>query len=337
MSKINKTFVSLCGYNFFMKEINTEFTQIMGCKYPIIAAPMFLVSNIEMVIETTLAGGIGTFPALNCRTSEELDQWIVKIKDRVGSLPFGINLILHRSNTRLKADIKVIFKHKVALIISSLGNPQDLLLKARSLGIKVICDVINTKHARKAVNAGADGLIVVSTGAGGHAGTLSPFCSLPFFKKMFPKTLIIATGGISSGEQLAASLVLGASAVSVGTRFIASNEAKVDQGYKDSIVNSGPEDIFMSKALSGVNASILKTKESQKFYEWDNSLKGKISQYVLYQFMKRGLKIKKKYSWNNVWSAGQSVGEVKEILTCKEIINKFITEFEEVKTRLKLL
>ncbi len=319
-----------------MKEINTDFTQTMGCKYPIIAAPMFLVSNPKIVIETTLAGGVGTFPALNCRTTEELDQWIIKIKDRVGQLPFGVNLILHASNKRLKADMKVVFKHKVPLIISSLGNPQDLLLKARPLGIKVVCDVINKKHAKKAVNAGVHGLIVVSVGAGGHGGTLSPFCSLPFFKKMFPNILIIATGGISNGEQLAASLVLGASAVSVGTRFIASHEAKVDESYKDSIVNSCPEDIFMSKALSGVNASILKTKESEKFYQWDNSLKGKISQYIRYKFMKGGLKIKKKYSWNNVWSAGQSVGEVKEILTCKEIINKFIKEFEEVKAKFEL-
>ncbi len=317
-----------------MEKMNTSFTQMMGCKYPIIAAPMFLVSNPKMVIETTLAGGIGTFPTLNCRSTEELDLWLTEIKEKVGDLPFGVNLILHGSNTRLQADKEVVFKHKVPLIISSLGNPQDLLSEARPLGIKVICDVINTKHAKKAVSVGVDGLIVVSTGAGGHAGPLSPFCSLPFFKEMFPDTPIIAAGGISSGEQLAASLALGASAVSVGTRFIASKEAEVDEGYKSSIVASGPEDIFMSKALSGVNASILKTKESQKFYEWDNSLRGKISQYITYKFMKSGLKLKKKYSWNNVWSAGQSVGEVRAVLSCKEILEKFIQEFEEVRNKL---
>ncbi len=314
--------------------MNTFFTQMMNCKYPIIAAPMFLVSNPEMVIETTLAGGVGTFPTLNCRSSEELDQWITKIKEKVGDLPFGVNLILHPSNTRLEADKEIVFKHKVPLIISSLGNPQALLKEARPLGIKVICDVINTKHAKKAVSVGVDGLIVVSTGAGGHAGTLSPFCSLPYFKKMFPDTMIIAAGGISSGEQLAAALALGASAVSVGTRFIASKEAEVEQAYKDSIVKLGPEDIFMSKALSGVNASILKTKESLKFYDWDRSLTGKLSQYIQYKLHKGGLKLKKKYSWNNVWSAGQSVGEVEKVLTCKEIINKFIAEFNETLSEL---
>ncbi len=302
---------------------------MLGCKYPIIAAPMFLVSNPEMVIETSLAGGVGTFPTLNCRTSEELDQWIVKIKEKVGDLPFGVNLILHKSNTRLEEDKKVVFKHKVPLIISSLGNPQSLLSEARPLGIKVVCDVINTKHARKAVEVGVDGLIVVSTGAGGHAGTLSPFCSLPYFKDLFKDTPIIAAGGISDGRQLHAALSLGASAVSVGTRFIASSEAKVDEGYKNSIVESGPEDIFMSKALSGVNASILKTKESKDFYDWDNSLRGKISQYIQYKLMKSGLKLKKKYSWNNVWSAGQSVGEVKEVLSCREIIDSFVSECEQ--------
>lgn len=317
-----------------MEKMNTSFTEMLGCKYPIIAAPMFLVSNPEMVIETSLAGGVGTFPTLNCRTVEELDLWLVKIKAALGGLPFGVNLILHKSNTRLEEDKKIVFRHKVPFIISSLGNPQALLSEARPLGIKVVCDVINTKHAKKAVAVGVDGLIVVSAGAGGHAGPLSPFCSLPFFKKLFPDTPIIAAGGISSGEQLAASLALGASAVSVGTRFIASSEAKVEQGYKDSIVSSGPEDLFMSKALSGVNASILKTKESEAFYNWDNSFKGKVSQYITYKFMKSGLKLKRKYSWSNVWSAGQSVGEVKEVLTCKEIINKFLLEFKETKVKL---
>lgn len=326
MSKISETFVIKIGYDFAMKEIQTDFTKMLGCKYPIIAAPMFLVSNPEMVIETTLAGGVGTFPTLNCRTTEELDLWLTQIKEKVGDLPFGVNLILHKSNTRLEEDKKIVFKHKVPLIISSLGNPQSLLSEARPLGIKVICDVINTKHAKKAVDVGVDGLIVVSTGAGGHAGTLSPFCSLPYFKEMFPGVSIIAAGGISDGSQLNASLTLGAGAVSVGTRFIASVEAKVDQGYKDSIVNSGPEDIFMSKALSGVNASILKTKESQAFYNWDNSFYGKCSQYIQYKFMKSGLKLKKKYSWSNVWSAGQSVGEVKEILSCKQIVDNFVSE-----------
>lgn len=320
-----------------MEKMNTEFTKMMNCKYPIIAAPMFLVSNPEMVIETTLAGGVGTFPTLNCRTAEELDLWLTQIKEKVGDLPFGVNLILHASNERLEEDKKIVFKHKVPLIISSLGNPQALLKEARPLGIKVICDVINTKHAKKAVGVGVDGLIVVSTGAGGHAGPLSPFCSLPYFKEMFPETMIIAAGGISSGEQLAASVALGASAVSVGTRFIASKEAKVEQGYKDSIVSSGPEDIFMSKALSGVNASVLRTKESEDFYKWDNSISGKISQYIKYKLYKNGLKLKKKYSWNNVWSAGQSVGEVRKVLTCKEIINKFVSEFNETKARLERL
>jgi len=317
-----------------MDKLDTEFTKMMGCKYPIIAAPMFLVSNPEIVIEATLAGGVGTFPTLNCRTLYELEDWILRIKEKVGDLPWGVNLILHKSNKRLQEDKAIVLKHKVPLIISSLGNPQELLKEARPLGTKVICDVINTKHAAKAVEAGVDGLIVVSAGAGGHAGPLSPFNSLPYFKKKFPDTPIIAAGGISSGAHLLSSVALGACAVSVGTRFIASKEAGVEKGYKSAIVKSGPEDIFMSKALSGVNASVLRTPESEEFYQWDRSLRGKMSQAFQLLFFKGGLKLKKKYSWNNVWSAGQSVGEVESVLSCKEIVDKFISEYTEIKGQL---
>jgi nitronate monooxygenase len=317
-----------------MEKLDTDFTKMMGCKYPIIAAPMFLVSNPEMVIQSTLAGGVGTFPTLNCRSLYELEDWILRIKEKVGDLPWGVNLILHKSNKRLEEDKAIVLKHKVPLIITSLGNPQEVLKEARPLGIKVICDVINTKHAKKAIEAGVDGLIVVSAGAGGHAGPLSPFNSLPYFKKKFPNTIIIAAGGISSGEHLLCAKALGAGAVSVGTRFIASKEADVEEGYKSAIVRLGPEDIFMSKALSGVNASVLRTPESEEFYQWDQSWRGKISQAVQLMFFKGGLKLKKKYSWNNVWSAGQSVGEVESVLTCKEIIDKFISEYEETRKSL---
>lgn len=307
---------------------------MMGCRYPIIAAPMFLVSNPEMVIQTTLAGGVGTFPTLNCRSLYELEDWILRIKEKVGDLPWGVNLILHKSNKRLEEDKKIVLKHKVPLIISSLGNPQELLKEARPLGTKVICDVINTKHAKKAVEVGVDGLIVVSAGAGGHAGPLSPFNSLPYFKKKFPDTPIIAAGGISSGAHLLSALALGACAVSVGTRFIASKEAEVVEGYKTAIVRSGPEDIFMSKALSGVNASVLRTPESEEFYQWNKSFKGKLSQFIQLVFFKGGLKLKKKYSWNNVWSAGQSVGQVDDVLSCKEIVDHFIEDYQETKNQL---
>lgn len=292
---------------------------------------MFLVSNQDMVTETSLAGGLGTFPTLNCRSSDELDLWIQNIKKKVGDHAYGVNLIVHKSNERYLKDKEVVLDHKVPLIISSLGNPQKLIKEAHSVGSKVICDVINKKHARKALSVKADGLIVVSVGAGGHAGTLSPFCSLPYFRKAFPESLIIAAGGVASGKALLASLALGADGVSVGTRFIASEEAQVERGYKEAIKNSGPEDIFMSPALSGVKASIIKTKHNQDFYEWDQSFLGKAQQYLTYTFLKRGLKLKKKFSWSNVWSAGQSVGEVEEVLSCKEIIESFIQEYEEIK------
>jgi len=210
---------------------------------------------------------------------------------------------------------------------SVISLPTKLIKAAHKKGVKVICDVINLKHGAKALNAGADGLIVVSAGAGGHAGPLSPFASLPLFREKFPDKLIVAAGSIASGRTMAASIALGADAVSVGTRFIASHEAGVDEAYKQAIVDAAPEDIFMSRALSGVKASIMKTKHNKDFYEWDQSLRGKASQFLYYNLMKKGLKLKKKFSWNNVWSAGQSVGEVSEIVACKDILSQFETEY----------
>lgn len=313
-----------------MSQIKTRFNEMFKTRLPIIGAPMFLVSNPQVVSEVTLAGGLGVFPTLNCRSLEELEIWLDTIESKVGDKPYGVNLIVHKSNERLMKDLDLVLSKNVSLIVSSLGNPSKIVSKAQSKNVKVICDVINLKHGTKALNAGADGLIVVSSGAGGHAGPLSPFCSLPWFRKKFPEKLIVAAGGVSSGAGMAASMCLGADAVSVGTRFIASDEAKVDQAYKDAIVKAGPEDIFMSRALSGVNASVMKTKNNMDFYNWDQSVRGKISQYLYYNLMKKGLKLKKKFSWNNVWSAGQSVGEIEDIKSCKEIMKQFEDEYFEV-------
>ena len=313
-----------------MHRIKTQFTQLFGTRLPIIGAPMFLVSNPDMVSEISLGGGLGVFPTLNCRSLEELDSWIDEIESKIGDKAYGVNLIVHKSNKRFFQDLDLVLNRNVSLIVSSLGNPSRLISEARKKNVKVMCDVINLKHGEKALRSGADGLIVVSAGAGGHAGPLSPFASLPWFKKKFPDKLIVAAGSISSGKTMAAALCLGADAVSVGTRFIASKEAKVDQGYKDAIVEATPEDIFMSRALSGVKASVIRTKHNQDFYDWDQSLKGKISQYIHYNLMKKGLKLKKKFSWNNVWSAGQSVGEINKIAPCRDILSQF--EMEYLKT-----
>ena len=361
-----------------MSQISTRFTELLGTKLPIIGAPMFLVSNPKMVSEITLNGGLGVFPTLNCRSLKELESWLDEIESKVGDKPYGVNLIVHKSNKRFFQDLDLVLRCKASLIVSSLGDPSPIIERVertkrtkrvertgqieqvertgqiertkrierteqaertgqaertrwtRKKNVKVICDVINLKHGEKALRSGADGLIVVSAGAGGHAGSLSPFASIPWFKKMFSDKLIIAAGGVSSGTTMAAALCLGADAVSVGTRFIASKEAKADQGYKNAIVEATPEDIFMSRALSGVNASVIKTKHNQDFYEWDQSLRGKIYQYFYYSLMKKGLKLKKKFSWSNVWSAGQSVGEVHDIITCREILLQFEKEYLKV-------
>lgn len=317
-----------------VSQIDTEFTRMFGCRYPLIGAPMFLVSNVPLVTAVSKAGGLGCFPSLNCRSTEEFEEWVEKIRAEIGDLPYGVNLILHKSNQeRLATDLEVVLKNKIPLIISSLGDPTEMIKEAHKNGIKVFCDVINDKHAKKAVDAGADGLVVVGSGAGGHAGPLSPFAAIPWFKEQY-KVPVVAAGAIASGKVMASALALGAEGVSVGTRFIASSEAAADQDYKEAVVKAEPGDIFLTPALSGVNASIIKTKETQEFYEWERSFRGKASLWFMSKLMKRGLKLKRKYSWKNVWSAGQSVGQVTSIESSQKIIEDFVLEYFETLKKL---
>ncbi|MBX3018806.1 MAG: nitronate monooxygenase [Bdellovibrionaceae bacterium] len=316
-------------------KLKTPFTELMQIDLPIIQAPMFLVSNEDMVVEASEAGGIGTFPALNYRPIEAYAAALKNIRARTPK-PIGVNIIVNQSNTRQKEDLKVALDHGVNLFITSLGNPKNVIAEAHKNGAKVVCDVTNLEHAQKVQDQGADGVIAVGAGAGGHAGPISPLVLIPWLKEKLTIP-IIAAGGISHGSQIAAALALGASAVSVGTRFIACKEAQIDPAYKDAIVNSSPEDIVMTTRVSGTPAAVIRTPYIDKIGT-DLPLALKIlkenkhtKKYIVPLIHLAGSKALEaaatKPTWKTVWSAGQSVGLVHEILSCREIMEKLTREY----------
>lgn len=324
------------------KPITTPLTEMFGLKFPMIAAPMFLVSNEDIVVECGEAGVLGTFPALNYRPIEKYIEAMKNIRSRTQK-PFGVNIIVNKSNARQSQDLKYALEAGADLFITSLGNPKEVITQAHKNGAKVFCDVTNLEFALKVQDLGADGVIAVSAGAGGHAGPLSPFALIPWLKTQL-EIPIIAAGGIASGDAIAAALCLGAAGVSVGTRFIASTEAKVDAAYKEAIVESTPEDIVMTTRISGTPAAVIKTPYIEKQgldLHWalkvlkDHPVSKKYAVPLIHYLGMRALeKAAGTMTWKSVWSAGQSVGMVNEILSCREIVEKMIGEFVEARERI---
>jgi nitronate monooxygenase len=320
-----------------MKKIETPFTKMLGIQYPIIGAPMFLVSNADMVVNISEAGGIGTFPSLNYRPSSEYRKTLEEIKSRTKK-PIGVNIIVNKSNTRANEDLKHSLDLGVELFITSLGSPKEVIAAAHKNGAKVICDVVNLEHALKCQDMGADGVIAVGTGAGGHAGPISPIVLVSWLKKEL-SIPVIAAGGIADGPTMASMLTLGASAVSIGTRFIASTEAKIPQDYKDAVVRSSPEDIVMTTRLSGTPAAVIRTPYIDKMglnLPWylkmmkeNNTLKKYVVPLIHYLGSKSLENAVQGPTWKSVWSAGQSVGLIHDILSCEQIIQKLVSEYEE--------
>lgn len=317
--------------------IQTEFTKMMGCELPIIGAPMFLVSNVEMVVAISEAGGIGTFPALNYRPVEAYREALRAIRSRTKK-PIGVNVIVNKSNLRQKDDLKIALDEGVDLFITSLGSPAGVIKDAHANGAKVVCDVTNLVHAEKVQDLGADGVVAVGAGAGGHAGPISPLVLIPWLKEKL-RIPIIAAGGIANGSQIAAALALGASGVHVGTRFIASTEAVIDPAYKQAVVDSSPEDIVMTTRVSGTPAAVINTPYVQKLgLELPYALKlikehprtKRYADMLIHYLGMRSLEnAAMKPTWKTVWSAGQSVGLVHEISPCAEILRRMETEYHQ--------
>lgn len=299
-------------------------------RLPVVAAPMFLVSGPELVISACKRGVLGTFPALNQRTSEGFEEWLVEIKaaldacgDEGGTpAPFGVNLIVHRSNPRVEADLALIVKHEVPLVITSLGAVSDLVDAVRSYGGKVFHDVTNRRHAEKAVGAGVDGLICVCAGAGGHAGVLNPMPFVAEMRSFFDGTILLA-GCISTGRDVAAAMQMGADLAYLGTRFINTAESRAPEDYQTMISDSHVADIVYTAAVSGVPANFLKPSlESAGITEemWKRSAKIDFGKEL-----DAGEAEAK--AWKTVWSAGQGVTTIHDSLPTSDLVDRLESEY----------
>lgn len=288
---------------------------------PAIAAPMFLVSGPDLVAQTCRGGILGTFPALNARSTDLYRDWLDEIAGRnaghAGAAPFGVNLIVHKSNTRLQADLAVTVDKKVPLVITSLGAVREVVDAVHSYGGLVFHDVISRRHAEKAVAAGADGIIAVCAGAGGHAGTLSPFALIGEIRRFFAGTLVLS-GAMSTGAHIAAAQMMGADLAYLGTRFIATKESMAPPEFKEMMLASAAEDVIYTDAISGVNANFLKPSLVRAGLDPAN-LKAH-----------GGLDMENEAkAWRDVWSAGHGVGAIADIPPVAELCARLAREYDD--------
>ena len=320
--------------------IHTEVTKHFNIKYPIICAPMFLVSTVKMVVCVSEAGGMGTFPALNYRPVEKFQETLKGIKAQTQK-PFGVNIIVQKSNKYQHKQLDYCLEEKVPLIITSLGSPREIIRKAHEVGTKVYCDVIGLEHAKKVADLGADGIIAVGTGAGGHAGDISPFALIPYLVRKI-KLPVIAAGNIVDGAGMAAAFGLGAAAVYMGTRFIASTEAEVPEDYKNSIIRAFCEDIINTDKVDGFPGNFIRTASleavglEKSLTEEVLSRSKKVKRWIALSRAGRSLLAddKSKVSYKTVYSAGQGVGLIDRVMPVREIIETTMREYQEIKLRL---
>lgn len=323
-----------------MMEKENKLKEVLKIDFPLIMAPMFLVSNLEMMKAGIRSGIMSTFPTLNYRKEGELEKVLDELNaySHLHTGSYGVNIIVQKSNPLSLKHTKVCLEKKVPFFITSLGNPKEVIEGAHAYGGKVFCDVTNLIHAKKCAEVHCDGFIAVGQGAGGHAGPNPLQVLIPALKENFPNIPIIAAGGITSGSGLLSVQVLGASGVSVGTRFIASTEAGVNDNYKNAIVSSGMEDIVMTTKLSGTPCAVINNDAAKKmgytqnwFEKWmSNNPQTKKWFKMLVQV--RGMKkLEKSVLPNNylsLWTAGKSSELVHDIISCEEIIARFKTEYK---------
>tara|TARA_R110002051_G_scaffold72560_2_gene131152 strand:+ start:750 stop:1724 length:975 start_codon:yes stop_codon:yes gene_type:complete len=319
--------------------MNSKAPFIKDLAIPVIAAPMFLISGPELVIECCKNGIVGTFPALNQRTSEGFEEWLVQIKTALTTFeketgkkaaPFGVNLIVHQTNPRLQADLMLCIKHKVPLIITSLGAVSQVVDAIHGYGGLVFHDVIKKRHAEKAAEAGVDGLILVAAGAGGHAGTINPMTLVAEIKRFYHKTIILS-GCISTGRDVASAMQMGADLAYMGTRFINTSESMANDNYRKMIENSTASDVVYTAAISGVHANFL-----------GDSLK---AAGITQEDLKKETKVDfgkeldtEAKAWKTIWSAGQGVATIDDTVSIEVLVNRLKTEFKSaIEEQIKLL
>ena len=289
-----------------------------GLKLPVIAAPMFLVSGPDLVVETCNAGVIGTFPSLNQRTTEGYREWLHDIKARLtpDAAPFGVNHIVHPTNPRLMADMMVSVEEQVPLIITSLGAVRDVVDAVHGYGGVVFHDIANVRHARKAAQAGVDGLILVANGAGGHAGVVNPFALVEEVRGFFDGTIILS-GCLSTGRDVAAATMLGADFAYMGTRFISTTESQAQGEYKQMIVDAGASDITYTPAVSGIPANFLTPSLIANGIDPKSLPEHKLDMG------------EEARAWKTVWSAGQGAGAVHDVLPASHLVRRLREEYSQ--------
>ena len=294
-------------------------------RLPAFGAPLFIVSNPDLCVAQCKSGVVGSFPALNARGSDDaLDKWITDVKNRLepGDAPFAVNQIVHRSNARLMKDMDVIVKHEVPIVITSLGARPEINEAVHSYGGLVFHDVINNKFARKAVEKGADGLVLVAWGAGGHAGTLSPFPLISEVREWWDGPVALS-GAIGSGHGVAAAVAAGADFAYIGSPFIATNEANASEAYKNAIVEGSAEDIVYSNLFTGVHGNYLKASVRAAGLDPD----------ALPESDPSAMDFSGSKAWKDIWGCGQGIDGVKDVVSTAALVDRYHEEFEDACAR----
>ena len=299
-------------------------------KLPAIASPLFIISNPDLVIAQCKAGVIGSFPTLNARPLEQLEEWLQRLTSEVTEedAPFACNLIVHKTNNRLQDDLDLCVKYKVPVIITSLGAREDVNAAIHSYGGIVLHDVINDRFARKAIEKGADGLIPVAAGAGGHAGTLSPFALVQEIRRWFDGPMALS-GSIATGDAVLAAQAMGADLGYIGSAFIATKEARADERYKQMIVDSSASDIVYSNLFTGVHGNYLSPSVEAAGLDPNNLPESDPSAM---NFGSGGNQEAK--AWKDIWGCGQGIGAVDEILPAGELVARMIREYDAARKRI---
>ncbi len=306
-------------------------------RIPVFAAPLFIISNPALVIAQCKAGVVGSFPSLNARPASQVDEWLAEITEALAahdkahpeqlSAPFAVNQIVHKSNDRLEHDLMVCGKYKVPIVISSLGAVPEVNAAVHSWGGIVLHDIINNRHANSAILKGADGLIAVATGAGGHAGTLSPFALVQEIREWFNGPVLLS-GAIANGGAILAAQAMGADYAYIGSPFIATHEARATDEYKDMITKSGASDIVYSNYFTGINGNYLKGSIEKAGMDPDHLPVADPSK-MDFASLSGGAK-----AWKDIWGAGQGIGAMKSVVSTAELVERLAGEYQAAKTKI---
>jgi nitronate monooxygenase len=297
---------------------------LSGLRLPIVAAPMFLVSGIELVAACCRAGIVGSFPSLNARPAAEFAVWLDRLsgelEDVKGAAPYAVNLIVHPTNERLAEDLAICERYRVPMIISSVGNPTDVAKRVHDWGGLIFHDVTNTRHARKAAEAGVDGIILVTAGAGGHAGTANPFALIAEVRQFWDGPLVLA-GSIMTGAMVRAAEIAGADLAYLGTRFIATREANAHADYKQMLIDSTITDLLYTDAFSGIRANILVPSIRRAGLDPDTLQRKETIDMATYSDAEQAK------AWRDIWSAGHGVTTVRDLPTTADLVDRLTLEY----------